>query len=174
MHTALPIRRLGPADAAAYRAASLRAYAEHPDAFTATPDERAALPMRFWEDRVSDAADARECVFGALDGDTLVGFCGLQVETRPKTRHKATLFGMYVQAEHRGRGVGAALVHAVLAAARARPVLRQVQLTVTEGNGSAEALYARCGFQRFGVEPMAMLDTVRGGYLAKLHMACPL
>ncbi|MBH9551966.1 GNAT family N-acetyltransferase [Inhella gelatinilytica] len=170
----LTVRRLGPADAEAYRALCLRAYAEHPDAFTATVDERAAKPMGFWLSRVNDAADADECVFGALAEGELVGFAGLEFESRPKTRHKAGLFGMYVRPDQRGRRAGDALVQAVLAAARARPGVRFIKLTVTEGNASAEALYTRCGFERFGVEPLAMLDVVRGGFLAKVHMGCVL
>jgi GNAT superfamily N-acetyltransferase len=168
------VRRLGPADAEAYRALCLRAYAEHPDAFTATVEERAAKPMAFWLARVNDALDAPECVFGAFAGERLVGFTGLDFETRPKTCHKAGLFGMYVCGELRGRGLGDALVQAALTEARARSGVRMVKLTVTEGNAPAEALYARCRFVRFGVEPMAMLDTVRGGYLAKVHMVCVL
>lgn len=172
MSAVVSVRRLGPADAESYRALCLRAYAEHPDAFTATVEERAAKPMDFWLARVNAAADAPECVFGAFLGAELVGVAGLDFETRPKTRHKAGLFGMYVRAEVRGRGLGDALVQAALAEARARAGVRLVALTVTEGNAAAEALYARCGFVRFGVEPMAMLDTVRGGYLAKVHMVC--
>lgn len=168
------VRRLGPADAEAYRALCLHAYAEHPDAFTATVEERAAKPMGFWLSRVNDAADADECVFGAFAEGELVGVAGLDFETRPKTLHKSSLFGMYVRPDQRGRRMGEALVQAVLAAARARAGVRVVQLTVTEGNESAEALYARCGFERFGVEPLAMLDMVRGGYLAKVHMGCVL
>lgn len=168
------VRRLGPADVEAYRALSLRAYGEHPDAFVATVDERAAKPIDFWLSRVNDAADAPECVFGAFVDGELVGSAGLDFETRPKTRHKAGLFGMYVRPDQRGRGLGEALVQAVLAAARARQGVRLVKLTVTEGNAVAEGLYARCGFERFGVEPMAILDVVRGGYLGKVHMVCVL
>jgi len=168
------VRRLGAEDVEAYRALSLRAYAEHPDAFTATVSERAALPMSFWLARCSEAADAPECVFGAFADGVLVGSAGLEFETRPKTCHKALLFGMYVAPEARRLGLGADLVHAVLAAARSREWVRVVKLTVTEGNAAAETLYARCGFKRFGVEPMAMRDVETGQFFGKVHMACVL
>ncbi len=170
----MTVRRLTPADLAAYRALSLRAYAFAPDAFVATVDERAAKPESFWAARVNDAPDAAELVVGAFDGDTLVGSAGLEFAGRPKTRHKASLFGMFVAPEHQGRGLGQALVQAALAQARARPGVRVVTLTVTEGNARAEGLYARCGFVRFGVEPLAMRDLATGAYFAKVHMQCDL
>jgi len=97
---------------------------------------------------------------------------GLTVEPRERTRHKALLVGMYVQPGERGQGLGRALVLAALAAARQRPGLRLVQLTVTQGNDAALALYERCGFRRFGLEPMAVALGER--FLDKLHLWRPL
>jgi len=45
------IRLLEKADAEAYRAMMLEAYAAHPRAFTSTVAERAALPMSWWQER---------------------------------------------------------------------------------------------------------------------------
>jgi RimJ/RimL family protein N-acetyltransferase len=111
-------------------------------------------------------------VLGALEADVIAGVAGLSFETRTKTRHKATLFGMYVPEAFRHRGLGAALVRAALDHARSRPGVRLVQLTVSEGNRAARALYERCGFVEFGVEPRAM--ALNGGFVAKVHMWCDL
>jgi len=164
----LPIRRLVPGDAPAYRALMLEAYEMHPDAFTSSVAERAALPLSWWESRVASGDEAAEAVFGAFDDARLAGVAGLSFETREKARHKATLFGMYVPPRARGQGIGCRLVDAALAFARSRSGVKVVQLTVTEGNASAEALYRRCGFVPFGVEPYAV--AVGGGYVAKVHM----
>ena len=51
-------------------------------------------------------------------------------------------------------------------------VPESVQLTVTEGNASAQGLYAACGFRVFGVEPYAV--AVGQGFVSKVHMWCPL
>jgi RimJ/RimL family protein N-acetyltransferase len=163
-----PCMRLTPQHASAYRALMLEAYARHPDAFTSSPAEREALPLTWWEQRLRTDAASNEVVLGAFADGALVGAAGLARETREKARHKATLFGMYVDDRLRHSGLGRLLVDAVLEHARRQSGLRQVVLTVTQGNARAEALYARCGFQTFGVEPdaVAVGDTL----LAKVHM----
>ncbi|HYD79085.1 MAG TPA: GNAT family N-acetyltransferase [Paucimonas sp.] len=162
------IRRLVPADAAAYRALMLVAYERHPDAFTSTVEERAGLPLAWWENRIADGDGADELVFGAFDGERLIGAAGLSFAKRPKERHKAKLFGMYVDPAARQGGAGRRLVEAVLAAARMRAGVKLVQLTVTDGNTAAQKLYERCGFVPFGIEPQAV--AVGDRLVAKLHM----
>ncbi len=167
----IPIRRLTPADAPRYRALMLDAYARHPDAFTSSARERTGLPLSWWEARL--AADAtHELVVAAVAGDELAGVAGLAFDSREKARHKATLFGMYVPLIRCGQGLGRRLVDAVLDEARARPEIGLVQLTVTQGNAAAQALYAACGFVPFGVEPFAV--AVGDHHVAKVHMWCNL
>ena len=175
------IRRLIPQDAIAYRDLILYAYQHYPEAFTSSYAERSGLPSTFWEARLSIEDNPKDAVFGAWVGNQLVGIAGLSVETREKTRHKGTLFGMFVSEQHRRQGLGDQLVNAVLAEARARSQLRIVQLTVTDGN-TARSLYERHGFKEFGLEPYAVavgtgaVGTAAGGtrYVAKRHMWCEL
>lgn len=161
------IARLTPADAPVYRALMLHAYTAAADAFTSTAEERAAAPPSWWAARIADPAGLG-VGFGAFDGDTLVGTVTIEFSAKPKTRHKAHLIGMFVHEGARGRGIGRALVEAALAAARARPGTRVATLTVTEGNTAAIALYERCGFRTFGIEPMAIATP--SGDKAKVHM----
>jgi GNAT superfamily N-acetyltransferase len=162
------MRRLVPSDAAAYRALMLDAYRLHPDAFTASVEERSGFPLSWWQSRIEEDADAIDVVFGAWIDGQLVGAVGLRCETRPKNAHKCGLFGMYVESSATRRGIGKRLVEAVLDEADRRGTLRVVQLTVTDGNRSAQALYERCGFVVFGVEPLAM--RLGDGYAGKVHM----
>ena len=167
------LRRLTPSDAAAHRALMLEAYERHPDAFTSSTSERARVPLSWWAERLPPGDAADSVVIGAFDDDgKLVGAAGLNIEGRIKSRHKAVLFGMYVAPEARSHGLGRLLVDSILSEARARPGLRVVQLTVTHGNDSAQALYERCGFSSFGVEPMAVF--VDGRFHGKVHMWCDL
>lgn len=162
------IKRLTPEHAGAYRALMLEAYELHPDAFTSSIAERRPLPLDWWAGRVSEGEGTSEVVFGAFVAAGLAGVAGLVFETREKSRHKATLFGMYVPCECRQRGLGRRLVMAALAYAGSRPQTVLVQLTVTEGNAPAQRLYEACGFVSFGIEPLAV--KVRDRYVSKVHM----
>lgn len=164
----MTVRRLSPADAGPYRALMLEGYERHPDAFTSSVAERAALPLGWWQTRLDAAPLAAQVVFGAFDGEVLVGAAGVQFEAREKARHKANLFGMYVSPASRQGGFGRQLVQAILQEAGQREGVRIVQLTVTEGNAAAQTLYESCGFQSFGVEPYAV--ALGDAFLSKIHM----
>ncbi len=166
------VRRLIPDDVPPYRRLMLEAYERHPDAFTSTVSERAALPMSWWESRVGEAPAPTEPVSGAFDDHRMIGTAGLSFGTREKTKHKATLFGMYVLPDFRHRRVGRNLVLETLEFARSRPGVLLVQLTVTQGNAAAHSLYEHCGFVPFGVEPYAV--AVGDAFVSKMHMWCDL
>jgi RimJ/RimL family protein N-acetyltransferase len=161
----MSIRRLRAGDAQAYRQLMLQAYALHPQAFTSSTHERAALPINWWESRLTSRLDV---LLGAFVEEELVGIVGLALEPREKARHKALLFGMYVTEAHCHRGLGYQLVQAALGEARRHAFLRLVQLTVTAGNDPAVKLYQRCGFVLYGLEPQAI--RVGDEYLDKIHM----
>ena len=159
------IRTLGAGDAEAYRALMLEAYGVYPQAFTSSVAERAAMPLSWWEKRLGSPLD---CLLGAFEGDELAGIVGLAFEPREKARHKVTLFGMYVTEAHQRKGLGRQLVEAALEEARQHPRLKLIQLTVTAGNDAAFALYQRCGFIQYGLEPLAV--RVGEDYFDKIHM----
>jgi RimJ/RimL family protein N-acetyltransferase len=168
----MTVQRLNPSHAIPYRSMMLEGYANFPEAFTSTVEERAAFAPEWWEQRLAVDHDTPEIVIGAFHDDELAGACGLSFEARSKTRHKATLFGMYVAQRYQRLGLGRAIVIGALAYARQRPGVTLVHLTVTDTNQAAVELYRACGFESYGVEPRAiMLD---GHYLGKLHMWCPL
>ena len=153
--------------AAPYRDLMLHGYEHAPDAFTSTPQERAAMPLSWWAQRIADPA-GMGVAFGAMEEEHLVGTVALEFSSKPKTRHKAHLIGMYVLESWRGHGIGRRLVAAALEHAARQPGIALVTLTVTEGNASAVGLYEAAGFRSFGVEPMAIRTPA--GYKAKVHM----
>ena len=159
------IERLDASHALDYRALMLEAFDLHPQAFTSSVRERAAMPLGWWESRLTSKLDL---VLGAFEDGRLAGIVGLAFEPREKARHKVTLFGMYVTPGVRQRGLGYELVQAALAEAQHHGGLRLIQLTVTAGNDAAFNLYRRCGFVQFGLEPMAV--RVGEDYFDKIHM----
>jgi ribosomal protein S18 acetylase RimI-like enzyme len=164
---AMSVVRLTPSHVAEYRELMLRAYAQAPDAFTSTPEERAAEPESWWLNRIADPSQ-RSVAFGCFDGASLVGTVTVEFSPKPKTRHKAHVIGMFVAPEARGRGAARLLVEAALDLCRSREGVTSLTLTVTEGNEPAIALYRAVGFRSFGVEPMALRTP--DGYLSKVHM----
>ncbi|MET1078579.1 MAG: GNAT family protein [Pseudomonas sp.] len=166
----MKIERLLPGHAADYRRLMLEAYARHPRAFTSSVAERAALPLTWWAARLEAGPQAKTRVLGCWQAGALAAVVGLTFAQQEKVRHKAKLFGLYLAPALRGLGLGLALVQTALAEARGRDGVRLVQLSLTEGNQAALALYQRCGFVTFGREPQAL--AVDGEYLAKLLMSC--
>lgn len=105
--------------------------------------------------------------FVALVGDTVVGWCDVLPRQRPVFRHTGVL-GVGVIEPFRGRGIGAALMAATLAAARRRDVTR-IELHVREKNLRAIALYEKFGFVREGL--MRRDVYVDGAYENSVMMA---
>lgn len=169
--TQMQIAPLTATDAPQYRELLLEAYVQAADAFTSTAEERRAEPMSWWAHRIA-APSGLSRSFGAFSEHLLVGTVALEFSAKPKTRHSALVIGMYVRPQARRLGAAALLMQAAIAAASARPGVRMLRLTVTEGNEPAIRLYESVGFAAWGVEPMAIQTAA--GYKGKVHMALQL
>ncbi len=151
---AVHIRQLGPGDAAAYQALRLHGLRESPEAFGSTYEEDRALALDEVAQRLTATGGvAARVVFGAFDGDDLVGVAGCARQGKTKARHKAIVWGMYVRPEQRGRGVGRRLLEAIILEARTWPEVECLTLTVVERAAAARKLYRSMGFEVFGREP---------------------
>jgi ribosomal protein S18 acetylase RimI-like enzyme len=143
------IRPLAAADAAAYRHLRLEALRRHPEAFWESHAEFSRDDVAAVAERLAALATP-EAIFGAFVDAALVGSIGFGVERRLKVRHKGVIWGVYVTAAARGRGIARGLVAHVLDHARAHVSL--VQLAVAVDNQAARRLYRQAGFETFGVE----------------------
>ncbi|MCJ2035820.1 GNAT family N-acetyltransferase [Methylobacterium sp. J-068] len=140
---AVAIRRLGPHDAAAFRALRLDGLARHPEAFGASWEVESRQPLAWFTATLEGQA-----VFGAWCGQgELVGVAGLYVPEAPKLRHKGTLWGVFVSPAARGTGIGSGLIAAVLGHASAW--VEDVALSVGATNQEAIRRYEAAGFARY-------------------------
>lgn len=136
------IERLRPGDGPRLRALRLRALADAPDAFGSTLEGAEGRSTEDWEAQVE-----RLPTFVWREGDADLGMVrGTPHDRDPET---AYLISMWVAPEARGRGVGVALVGALVAWARGRGY-QHVVLDVAEENVGARRLYERCGFVATG------------------------
>ncbi|MEU4249431.1 ribosomal protein S18-alanine N-acetyltransferase [Amycolatopsis sp. NPDC026612] len=83
------------------------------------------------------------------EGGELLGYAGLAVVGRRRGEYEATVHTIGVAPEHQGRGIGTALLQALLA--RADEFEAPVFLEVRTDNTTALALYERHGFERLGI-----------------------
>ncbi len=88
--------------------------------------------------------------FVALQDEAVVGWCDVLRNPRSGFRHSAAL-GMGLLAPVRGRGIGRALLAAVLEGVRPQG-LQRIELEVYAANRPAIALYEHFGFAREGVK----------------------
>jgi len=83
------------------------------------------------------------------DGQWVGLATGLAADPDESNKVEPVLVGMFVEPGERGHGLGAALVAAVVAWARAGGVT-SLYLWVTATNDSATALYDKCGLRSTG------------------------
>ncbi len=135
------------------REVRLAALRNAPNAFLETYDEVASDPDDVWAARAAGSTgEGDQLIMVALDEGKPVGMAGIAREIGQRRRHRATLWGVWLDPAHRGRGVGRQLVSTALDWARAREV-RAVYLEVVENEDPSWSLYGRLGFVRREVDP---------------------
>lgn len=153
-------------DAASFQALRLLALRESPSSFASSYEEERDRTLAQISAFV--AGSNERVIFGAFDGNSLVGICGLGREGSLKERHRGFIRSMYVAPEHRGKGIGGKLLAKACEQAATWVGLEQLTLAVTAGNESAETLYAKHGFVPCGRVPRAL--RVGGVYFDEVQM----
>ena len=162
----LAIQRLETGEGDVFRDIRLSAFRFAEDSFASSLAEELAKSTDWFETRVQ-----QDAVFVARDAAGVLGVVGLSARTGSKEAHKGFVYSMFVLPEARGRGVGQALLAALIDEAKAR--FESIQLIVVSTNAPAIALYERAGFESYGLEPRA-LKTAAGVYTDDLLMWKPL
>jgi GNAT superfamily N-acetyltransferase len=140
------VRPLAAHEWRAYRDLRLRALADAPDAFGSTLEREHARDDAHWQARLeAGVTSGRDLPLVAEAGGEPAGLAWGTMDPAG-TAH---LIQMWVAPERRGHGCGGRLLDAVAAWARERGA-HTLALMVTQGNASAEGLYARAGFVQTG------------------------
>ena len=151
----MEIRLLTSADAQPYWTLRLEALKNHPEAFLSSYEESVRRKNAV-EQTAENFTTKGNYTFGAFDQAELIGVVTLLQEERKKIRHRANIFAMYVSPSKRGAGLGKALMMAAIQKAKSIEGIEQINLNVTATNQRAKQLYAKLGFQEFGLEKNAL------------------
>ena len=151
----IEIRVLTSDDVEAYWHCRLEALERDPAAFSSSVEDHLKLSREEIRRRLT-ADPANNFVFGVFADGKLRGTAGFVRETQPRSRHKGRIWGAYLSAELRGRGIGRRMLQTVLDRATKIEGLEQIILSVTTTQAVAIATYRSLGFTSFGVEPNAL------------------
>ncbi len=113
------------------------------------PDESGRDPLVLAREIEHNVRDPQHLRLVALEGDLIVGALEFVAPSKRRIRHRGR-FGIAIAADWRGRGIGTALIAAMIDWARAHAHIEKIRLGVLAENTRAIALYRRLGFVEEG------------------------
>ena len=167
MTSDVKIRVLTQRDGEAYWNLRLEALEREPQSFIESAKEHRAMARERGAARLRRTNNS-SLVMGAFFKGELVGMAGFFRERHLKTRHKGRIWGVYVRANCRGKGLGGRLLLTLLKRVKKLPGLEQVNLSVSSSLAVARKLYRSLGFETFGVEDKAL--KIGDTYLSEEYM----
>ena len=128
-----------------------KALRDNPTLFGSSYEARENCTLE-WSQKVLGANPHESCNFLAEYGQKILGTAGIRRYSGQKTRHSATIGGVYIRPEWRSMGIVNGLFEACLDWAK-KEQITILKLAVVTSNLPALKAYQRLGFSIYGTEP---------------------
>ncbi|MEI6730371.1 MAG: GNAT family N-acetyltransferase [Pseudomonadota bacterium] len=161
MSNKITIRILEQHEFAIWKAIRIESVKENPECFGGSYDEWILKEDAFWQKEIKNST-----VFVCFDGDKAIGGGGYFFVDSKKLRHHATIFGVYLNQNYRGRKLVDLIINTIAEHAKKRD-FEILFLAVVADNENAIRAYQRLGFSIYGTEPNHL--KIDGTYFAR-HM----
>lgn len=155
-------RKLLESDAEAYQKIRLEMLHKNPESFGDSYENNLKHDIEFYRKRVT-----KSYIAGAFHEGVLIGTAGYFGHEGDKVKHKATIWGVYVQPDFRGKRISQKLIENVIN--ECAKLFEQVLINVSAENFPAITIYKSLGFEEYGREPKARI--IKGKYYDEVHMA---
>lgn len=143
----IEVRKLTEADLESFFRCRLRALQQTPTAFLISyQDELAQGPGRFLKSLGHRGSD--RAIFGAVKAGVVIATLAVFKEEQTRINHKAMIWGVHVDQEYRGQGLGGKMIDQAIAFAKNEMKVMNIGLSVETLNESARKLYESRGFVR--------------------------
>jgi len=173
--------RLRSRDADRYARLRLRMLLDAPWAFGASPEDDKGLDVAHLTKALAEdgyaifamEAPAPTGAWANAAGETreeseLIAAAGILRARSAKFAHRSSIWGVFVEPAHRGKGLGQAVVAAAIVLARSWPGVDYIDLGASERAPEAQCLYESLGFRAWGREPEA--TEIGGRRYDEIHM----
>ena len=151
------IRQLDSGDSKAYYEIRLAGLKLHPEAFgTGAEDWSKATDTQIIE--LLEKSSRDDFVLGHFQDGKLIGVIGLKREKKHSVAHKGTVWGFFVMPDFRKRGIGEALLKALIEKTSSHEELKHLRAVVTVTRLNVAHLFESSGFTKYGLEPRGIKE----------------
>lgn len=147
-----------------YKELRLKALKDNPLAFDSSPEDEEQLSEEEWKEKLAEENDFKVFI---EDNRRLIAKMEVEWDKRAKVRHIAEVYGVYIDPQYRGKGLGKMLMDAVEKLAPQHDI-KKLWLDVVVTQAPAMGLYRKLGFREIGRTEMSI--QVDGAYHDKLLM----
>lgn len=168
------IRRLTVDDASQLKDLRLLALKFDPLSFVSTFEMEIRFGTDYHHDKIRTNTKGEIFgIYGYFEENELIGTVYLSYEWLPKITHTANIYELYVKPDHRGKGIGSALLQMVITKAKSDAELEQLTLRANSKNTKAVNLYKKHGFILYGTRPNGIKEP-DDSYQDELYFYLPL